>query len=542
MVKINVLGLISIMALTFFSIVMTGCNDDNNDVGMPEIEYVRVTDPEKADSTFTQAFPGAMIAIMGKNLQGATALFINDQPVNFNTNMNTANSLIARIPTEENGFELTMWNDRLAPEIRIVTPRGEARYSFKVLAPRPEITRIAAPYPRKEGDVLTVYGVNFLDITRIYFSDVNPYPAKKVDDNGNPIEEEVQKGVEADATEFTVEYDRYLDSKKKVYVTDSEMKLTLPSIPFTTGYLVIETAQGNSVIDFSKLPPLPVLSMISSDMPVPGSTVRMRGQYFVGIRGIKIGDRMAVESDAITVSEDESELSFIMPEKPSSTTTISVVTESGESNQFDFYCYETLILDFDTMGVDEGHNPNSVWAEAATAAEEPYISDGRYVLISARNPPSSWWGTMLFWRGKDDYSPFTMPRYDIIPADTPSTEVYLMFECYLRNPFTKTLHTWVHDTNNAAHEWTNWNWDTGKQYEPELLGAFGEQVTGEWYTVFIPMSRFAVFEGKTYTDIANASLNRVRFMLNNYTDKSEKVFLCIDNVRIGMKQTFTPAL
>lgn len=542
MSKINVLGLFSVMALTLLVSLFTGCTDDADANRAPEIAYVRITDPEKADSTFTQAFPGAMIAIIGKNLQGATALYINDQPVNFNTNMNTDKSLIATIPTEENGFELTLWNDRLSPEIRIVTPRGEARYSFKVLAPRPEIARVAAPYPRKEGDVLTVYGLNFLDITRIYFSDVNPYPSKKLDDNGNPIEEEVQKGTEADATDYTVAHNRYLDEKKKVYVTDSEMKLTLPAIPFTTGFLVMETAQGNSVIDFSKLPPLPVLSMISSDMPVPGSTVRMRGQYFIGMKGIKIGEEIAVAADDISVSKDESELSFIMPEKPALSTTISVVTESGESNRFDFYNYATLLLDFDTMGFDEGHNPNSVWAEEATAAEEPYVSDGRYVLISARNPPSSWWGTMLFWRGKADYSAFTMPGFDIIPADTPAEEVFLIFECYTRNPFTKTLHSWVHDTDDVAHEWTNWNWDTGKQYEPELLGAFGEQVTGEWYSAFIPMSRFAGFEGKTYADIAGASLNRVRLMLNNYTDKSEKVFLCIDNIRIGKKQTFMPEL
>lgn len=522
---------------------LSACGDDSSDVAEgPVIEYVRVTDPEKADSVFTQAATGKMIAIMGRNLSGARELYINGQSVNFNPNMNTDRSLIAVIPNETDGFKLTVWNPELPSEIRIVTPAGEARFDFRVLAPVPEIRRIAGAYPRQTGDVVTVYGINFLDIERLYFSDVNPYPKKEKDEEGNEIEVTVPKGNEVDADGYTLTLDRYLDSKTKTYVTDSEMSLTLPEIPYTSGFLVMETPQGNSVIDFSKLPPVPVMTGISSDMPVPGSVVTVKGLYFVNVEGIKIGDNIAVESSGIDVADDESSLTFVMPEKPDATTAISVVTQSGESNRFSFYCYETVLIDFDGKGFDEGHTPNSIWSEAATPDAEPYVSDGRYALINARNPPSSWWGTMVFWRGKEDYSPFTMPSYDIISADTPADDVYLMFECYLRDPFTKTLHTWVHDTNDVAHEWTDWNWDTGTQIEPELMGAFGSQVTGGWYTVYIPMSRFEVFKGKTYRDVAEASLNRVRFMLNNYTDKSEKVFMCVDNVRIGLKQTYTPEL
>lgn len=539
----NITRLLLFALLFLIPGIMASCGDDNdNGGGAPEIDYVRITDPEKADSTFTQASTGKMIAIMGRNLDGATHLYINGQSVNFNPNMNTDRSLIAVIPTENDGFELTVWNPELPSEIRIVTPRGEATYAFKVLAPEPKISRVAGEYPRKTGDVVTVYGINFLDIERVYFSDVNPYPKKEKDENGNEIEVEVPKGNEVDATEYSLSLDRYLDNVTKTYVTDSEMKLTLPEIPYTSGFLVMETPQGNTVIDFSKLPPVPVMSAISSDMPVPGSKVTIKGLYFINVEGIMFGDKIAVAGSDVEIADDESSLTFIMPEKPAETTTISVLTQSGESNRFYFYNYETVVINFDDLGIDEGHSPNSKWSEPATSSAEPYISDGRFTIMDARNPGMSWWGTMVFWRQNMDYSAFRMPSYDIIPAETPSTDVYLMFECYTRSEFTKVMHTWVHDTDDVAHEWVNWNWDTGTHYETELMGAFGEQVVGEWYTVFIPMSKFEVFKGKTYADIHDASLNRVRLMLNNYTDKMEKTFICVDNVRFGLKQTYTPEL
>ncbi|ULT24988.1 hypothetical protein KUH03_40000 [Sphingobacterium sp. E70] len=46
------------------------CSRNNDMTVAPEISHVRLTDPEKADSTFTGAFPGTMVAVIGKNLDG----------------------------------------------------------------------------------------------------------------------------------------------------------------------------------------------------------------------------------------------------------------------------------------------------------------------------------------------------------------------------------------------------------------------------------------------------------------------------------------
>ncbi|MDE6170632.1 MAG: hypothetical protein K2F68_05690, partial [Duncaniella sp.] len=68
---------------------LSSCSDENGDGGQPVIERVRTTDPELADSTFTEATVGQMILIEGRNLQGARHVYINDQDVYFNANYNT---------------------------------------------------------------------------------------------------------------------------------------------------------------------------------------------------------------------------------------------------------------------------------------------------------------------------------------------------------------------------------------------------------------------------------------------------------------------
>lgn len=45
----------------------TSCNDDEGS-GVPVIHHIRLVDPEKADSTFTDVNPGTMIVVIGENL------------------------------------------------------------------------------------------------------------------------------------------------------------------------------------------------------------------------------------------------------------------------------------------------------------------------------------------------------------------------------------------------------------------------------------------------------------------------------------------
>ena len=154
--------LLALMA--FFALGFTACSDSDGGGGQPEITGVRVCDPEKADSLFSKSAQGQTIAIIGKNLGGALAVYINDQRVGFSSTLNTDHSIIVKVPSETDGFQLTAFNSDLKDEIRVETGGGIATYAFKVLGAYPTIARIQGTYHRKAGDILNVYGLNLYSI------------------------------------------------------------------------------------------------------------------------------------------------------------------------------------------------------------------------------------------------------------------------------------------------------------------------------------------------------------------------------------------
>lgn len=525
----------NIWLIAFFitsTTLFASCNDDDEG-GQPVIESIRVTDPTLADDTFTQATPGKMIVIQGRNLGGCLELYINDQKVGFNPNMNTNHSIITTIPTEENDdFKLTAWHPELASEIRVVTRSGVATFDFKVLAPKPVAERIAGRYPRIAGDNLTVYGTNFLDVSRVYFSDVNPLnPSVAIPDESRSTH------IEIDVTDYALAQNRYLDEKSKKYVTESEMKFTLPELPFVHGFIVIVTPQGRTALDYAALPPVPVIKALSSDMPIPGTRVTIKGSYFIDVTGIKIGDEMTILENDIEVAENESELTFVLHEKPTQTTTISVVTPGGTSNEFCFYPYETLFIDFDDMTnvVNLNRDPAPKYLEATPDAP-PYISDGNFCLYDGVLTAWNYWGTMLYWETAQGNS-FKFADFDVIPADTPLEKVYLKFEIYNDAPFKKIFQYRFMGKDGKNYDWENWN-SNKVHIIPEFQDQFGDQKYGEWYTAVLPLSQFAAFAGKTYSDFVNANLYRIRLQLYNKTGEAVDTFICLENIRISMIETY----
>lgn len=162
------LFLIGLLVLPFLAVV--SCQNDDDDA-IPVIHYIRVTDPAKADSTFTDVNPGTMIVVVGEHLGGTQKVYINDQEVSFNRNYVTSTSIILTVPNE---LELTGQNPELKGEIRIETEHGVAAYNMHVLSPAPYITRISATYPIKPGDQMTVIGGNFYEVQAVYLSTEQP--------------------------------------------------------------------------------------------------------------------------------------------------------------------------------------------------------------------------------------------------------------------------------------------------------------------------------------------------------------------------------
>ena len=91
------LFLIGLLVLPFLAVV--SCQNDDDDA-IPVIHYIRVTDPAKADSTFTDVNPGTMIVVVGEHLGGTQKVYINDQEVSFNRNNVTSTSILLPVPNE----------------------------------------------------------------------------------------------------------------------------------------------------------------------------------------------------------------------------------------------------------------------------------------------------------------------------------------------------------------------------------------------------------------------------------------------------------
>ncbi len=105
-------GILMAALMAVLSLGVTSCSDNDGD-GQPVITGVRTCDPETADSLFTKSAQGQTIAIIGKNLGGARKVFINDQEVYFSSTMNTDHSIIVKVPSESDGFQLTAFNSEL---------------------------------------------------------------------------------------------------------------------------------------------------------------------------------------------------------------------------------------------------------------------------------------------------------------------------------------------------------------------------------------------------------------------------------------------
>ena len=160
---------------------LASCSDDDNGGGQPVIECVRTTDPELADSTFTDATVGQMILIQGQNLGHAMHVYINDQDVYFNSNYNTDTHIIVTIPGD---LVVRGMDESLPLEIRVETTHGTATYAFHVIAGVPVLELYKADLPINAdgipemvpGQEVKLVGTLLHEIEHIYVTDLDTVP------------------------------------------------------------------------------------------------------------------------------------------------------------------------------------------------------------------------------------------------------------------------------------------------------------------------------------------------------------------------------
>lgn len=139
--------------------IFTSCEDEPDKYeiveGLPVVQYVRMTDPEVADSLITGAYMSNTVCLVGENLRSVYELYFNDQKAILNTSLITDNTLIVDIPSEI--------PDVVTNKIYLVNKyKDTVTYDFNVLVSKPEITSMSNEYA-KPGTEATIYGDYFID-------------------------------------------------------------------------------------------------------------------------------------------------------------------------------------------------------------------------------------------------------------------------------------------------------------------------------------------------------------------------------------------
>ena len=541
MIKNNIkhsFGLLTLLLLAMLSITVSSCSDKEEGFGAPEITGVRSCDPAKADSLFSKAGCGSVIAVMGNNLSDVLNVYINDQSVSFNSTMNTSHSLIITIPTEEKGFKLTAFNSDLKDELRIETSHGTATYQFKVLAPGPIASRIAALYPREAGNEMKVYGYNLVDIEKAYITDVTGdaldttvWDANNVP--GNHI-----------ACEFKTEKaDHAINPDNQAYRTSSIIDVTVPEGAPEHGALVLECAAGTVYLNFNHLPGKPVITSCSNDMPEIGETLVLTGRDFTQIDQITYGDVILKQADGdYTVAESEDSIFIPFKKKPSvegNNMVLTVTNPAGSSSVERFYDYGTILTTFDNDDATEnGWGPNASYVDAGNA-------DGKYAHINVATEYQNWWGTMIYFR--KDWSGNSFSFSDNIPASATADELYLTMNVYDASDYNNGsfwgyLRYVIQPLGDAENQYDNFDWAEGGCDSNPQVGLYpdgpvlqdinGKNYKNKWYRAIVPLSKFGCYAGKDFSAIKSTGLNQFRIQSINQSTTFGKVDVKFDNIRV----------
>lgn len=285
---------------------------------------------------------------------------------------------------------------------------------------------------------------------------------------------------------------------KRIYFSKDSVEVTMPITDYQVsndyeqitfnmpdklkegGYIFVDCYTDEASIEFVPTGPKPAITGISSTMPMPGTEVTIVGKNFINVSNVNINGEFDIPKEDLEISEAMNAITFTMPEAPEHSGNISVTAIGGTAELEGFY---------------------------------PGIKG----TISANN---SWWGqivTTTFWPGND-----------IIPDDTPISELELQFECYV----TKLFDGPVLEIQIGG------NFDASlKDYVP-VSSFTGKTETAEWMQCSIPLeSLVAEATWKEFTSRVNENPQDANTQLGIYvrnpSNKNDvSVEFYVDNFRI----------
>jgi hypothetical protein len=129
------------------------CNNEDAVKGVPQISYIRLTNPASSDSLLAAAGQGQLIAIIGDNLQDTREIWFNDQQASLTPTYITKTSILVTVPSH---IPLAIDN-----KLKIIFANGDSLlYNFKVSINKPAITSMDCEYVL-DGGTATIRGNYF---------------------------------------------------------------------------------------------------------------------------------------------------------------------------------------------------------------------------------------------------------------------------------------------------------------------------------------------------------------------------------------------
>lgn len=188
--KVNVITLVNEGGTANFAINITGT---------PIIARVKNAAASPNDTILKSIVPGQLINIIGFNLKTATNISFQGIAADLTNVAYTDSSVTVRVPAVLSGGDAS-----LANTISYTTKYGAGSFPIKIIGP-PIITNISYEIP-KQGDIVYIYGNNFISVKNLSFA-------------GTPI------------TSYTV-------------LADTIIKFTAPTLSNDGGLVIIETRAG----------------------------------------------------------------------------------------------------------------------------------------------------------------------------------------------------------------------------------------------------------------------------------------------------------
>ncbi len=147
-----------IMSVFSVGIMFQSCEEYPNEYeatgGVPTVEYIRVSDPDKADSLIVSASLDQTIVLIGENLKSIKELWFNDIKADLNTSFMTSEALFVTIPNQI--------PQDVTDKIYMKAGNETVEYDFNVVVPPPALQSMLCEFVA-DGDEAVIKGNYLID-------------------------------------------------------------------------------------------------------------------------------------------------------------------------------------------------------------------------------------------------------------------------------------------------------------------------------------------------------------------------------------------